>query len=128
MAFIIRAIDGPKAPLEDAEDFIRVGKALDTLGAGTQALRHFVRTDKAYHTTYELVKQNKMPEGETVLARVLNRILSDEHAKEGDIRKQEIDGTKLPDYAEVRKFFGPAGFYMTTEDDGWMVTGCLLRK
>lgn len=126
--FIVRALDNSDETLEAAKDFERVGKALDGLGAGKQALRHFVRTDKAYNTTYELLRNNKMPEGETVLAKTLNRLLADEDAEEGDIRKQEIDGSKMPEYSEVRKYFGPAGFFGTTEDEGWMITGCLLKK
>jgi hypothetical protein len=125
--FIVRALDAPAMPLDAAGDFQRVEKALDDLGAGKQALRHFVRTDKAYHTTYELLRNNKMPEGETILARALNRILADDSAEEGELRKQEIDGKKMPEYKDVRKYFGPAGFYITTEEDGWMVTGCLLK-
>lgn len=126
--FIVRAMDGSADHLSAAKDFQRVEKALDDLGAGKQALRHFVRTDKAYHTTYELVRQNKMPEGETMLARALNRMLSDADAEDGEVRKQEIDGSKMPTYDKVRDYFGPAGFFGTTEDDGWMITGCLLKK
>jgi hypothetical protein len=126
--FVVRALDGSPDKLDATKDFERVGKALDDLGAGKQALRHFVRTDKAYHTTYELLRNNKMPEGETLLARTLNRLLADEDADEGALRKQEIDGSKMPEYSEMRKYFGPAGFYGTTEEDGWMITGCLLKK
>src|SRR5699024_2375830 len=115
--FIIRALEAPAMPLDAAGDFQREEKAHDNLGAGKQALRQFVRTDKAYNTTYELLRNNKMPEGETILARALNRLMTDEDAEEGELRKQEIDGKKMPEYAEVRKYFGPGGFYATTEKE-----------
>jgi hypothetical protein len=126
--FIIRALDPPAMPLDAAHDFQRVEEALDKLGGGKQAMRQFVRTDKAYNTTYELLRQNKMPQGETVLARALNRLLADDDADEAELRKQSIDGSKMPSYDKVKKYFGPAGFYLTTEDDGWMISGCLLKK
>jgi hypothetical protein len=87
-----------------------------------------VRTDKAYHATYELVKQGKMPQAETVLGRVLNHLAADEDEDESVVREQQIDGSKMPDYEAVRKYLGPAGFFMQSQDEGWTVTGCLLKK
>ena len=66
-----------------------------------------------------------MPEAETVLGRVLNRLLADED--EG-VREQLVDGKKMPEFGEVKKYFGPAGMFITTETDGWMVSGCVLHK
>jgi hypothetical protein len=124
--FIEKLLEPQDNTLDKADDFNRVSTSLDKLGAGKQALRHFVRTDKAFHTTYELIRQGKMPQAETVLGRVLNRLLSEEDA-EGE-REQVIDGKKMPEFSEVRKYFGPSGTFLTTEKDGWMVTGCLLHK
>jgi hypothetical protein len=127
--FIVKVLDAQPQTLDAAEDFVRVGKALDGLGAGTQALRHFVRTDKAYMTTYELVRQNKMPEAKTVLGKVLNRLFaSDEDDESMIVRQQQIDGTKMPEFEKVREYLGPAGFYVQSEDDGWLVSGCLLKR
>ncbi len=125
--FIIRALDAQEKTLGDVEDFQRVNVALDQLGGGDEALRHFVRTDKAYQTTYELVRMGKMPQAETILGKVLNRLAAGDDEEEL-VRKQEIDGTKMPEYDAVRKYLGPAGFYVISEDDGWRVTGCLLKK
>jgi hypothetical protein len=126
--FIIKAIDEQPATLDAGEDYQRVQHALTALGAGDVALRHFVRTDKAYHATYELVKQGKMPQAETVLGRVLNHLAADEDEDESVVREQQIDGSKMPDYEAVRKYLGPAGFFMQSQDEGWTVTGCLLKK
>ena len=46
----------------------------------------------------------------------------------GELREQQIDGTELPDYDAVRRYLGPAGFYIRTLEDGWMATGALLSK
>ncbi len=126
--FLTKALDEQETTLDKAKDFVRLNGELDKLGAGKVAARQFVRTDKAYHTTYELLRQNKMPEGETVLARALNRLLADEDADEPTVRKQEIDGKKMPEFSEIRKYFGPSGFFVTAEKDGWLITGCLLKN
>jgi len=44
------------------------------------------------------------------------------------MRKQEIDGSKLPDFELVKKYLGPAGSSPSPRDDGWWLVGCLLKK
>jgi hypothetical protein len=108
------------------QDFQRVHDALIKLGAKNDSVRFFSRTDESYRATYELLKQGKLPEAETMLARLLNAMFAP--AEEGAVRKQEIDGSKLPDFDQVKKYLGPGGVYAQSEDDGWWVVGCLLKK
>jgi hypothetical protein len=122
--FIKRAHD--PVNLANADDFQRVHKALDALGSKNDSIRFFTRTDESYRATYELLKQNRLPEAETMLARLLNGMLST--GEEGVVRKQEIDGSKMPDFELVKKYLGPGGVYAQTEKEGWWVVGCLLEK
>jgi hypothetical protein len=112
--------------LVETKDFVIVENALDALGAGEHSFRFFTRTDKAYHPTYELIRQGKMPESETLFASLLNRILGPE--EEGVVREQQVEGDKLPEYEEVREYLGPSGMFIDTEEKGWFVVGCLLTK
>ncbi len=112
--------------LTEAADYQQVQDALSKIGAGTDSLRFFTRTDEAYRPTYELIRQGKMPESKTVLGKLLNRVLGPD--EKGILREQEIDGTKMPEYDAVRRYLGPAGLYVRSEDDGWFVVGCLLSK
>ena len=112
--------------LKEAADYQEVQAALAKLGAGDDSFRQFARTDEAIRPTYELMKQGKMPESETMFGKMLNRILGS--GEEGDVREQEIDGTKLPDYQVVRRYLGPSGLYVRSLDEGWSVTGVLLTK
>ena len=100
--------------------------ALDKLGAGNDCVRLFSRTDEAYRATYELVRQGKMPEAETLFGKLLNRLFEPE--EEGVVREQYIDGSKLPEYDAARRYLGPAGFFVRSEDNGWSITGCLMNK
>jgi hypothetical protein len=120
---IARAADPTN--LAKMDDYQRVRKALADVGAKNDSFRFFTRTDEAYRASYDLLKQGKLPQAETMLARVLNILLGKE---EGVIRKPEIDGSKLPEFDQVKKYLGPGGVYVQSEDEGWLIVGCLLKK
>jgi hypothetical protein len=42
------------------------------------------------------------------------------------LREQRIPGEKLPEFDLIRHYFGPAGIYVLSEDNGWYVCGCIL--
>jgi len=121
---------GPKDQhIGDAGDFREVEGVLTSLLPGPRSAKFFVRTDEAYRPIYELLRQGKMPEAETLLGRLLNRMLSpaegdDEHL----LREQKIDGRQLPEFEMVRRYFGPMGTAVRSEDDGWFIVGAALSK
>ena len=112
------------AHLAETEDFQRVQRRLAALDAGIGSGRFFSRTDRAYHTTYELIREGQMPESKTMLGVVLNRMLGPE--ERGVVRDQRIPGQRLPEFDEIRHYFGPAGIYVASEDHGWYICGCIL--
>ena len=115
--------------LANAGDYNEVEAAMNRLIAGPVAVRCFRRSDEAYRPTYELLRQGKMPEAETLLGRLLNRLLTPpEDEEEGILRKQKIDGRQLPPFEMVRRYFSPAGVVVRTVDDGWFVVGATLAK
>jgi hypothetical protein len=115
--------------LADAADYQQVDATLNQLITGPLAARCFVRTDESYRATYELPRQGKMPESETLLGRVLNRLLTTpEDEDEGVLRKQKIDGRKLPSFEMVRRYFSPMGTAVRSTEDGWFVVGATLTK
>ncbi len=112
--------------LREAEDYQIVNYELKKIGAGTDSFRIFSRLDESLRATYELVRQNKMPESKSIIGKILNGMLGSE--EEGVVRKQKIDGAKMPDYQIVRRYLGPMGIFVRTADDGWLATGCVLTK
>jgi hypothetical protein len=124
LAKILNSIGGPK--LADSADYLRVEAELAKVAQSEQFGQVFTRTDDAYRGVYELLKTGRMPESESLFGRLLNTVLGE--GKEGVLRTQRIDGNKLPDYDMVRRYLGPAGMTMTTEEEGWFVTGFLLNK
>lgn len=117
---------GTVPPLSKAKEYTRVAAALKKLGAGQNALGFFTRTDKAYHVTYELIRTGKMPEAKSLFGNLLNGMFGPE--EEGVLREQQIDGSKMPEFEKIRHNLGPAGAFIDAEDDGWLITGCLLKK
>ncbi|HYW80692.1 MAG TPA: hypothetical protein VE890_14020, partial [Thermoguttaceae bacterium] len=88
--------------------------------------RTFNRTDENARATYELIRQGKMPESETVLGRLLNALLGGGQA--GVDRLQRIDGKNLPPFDTVRRYMGPGGMVVGVEQEGWFFKGILLNK
>jgi hypothetical protein len=129
MSFVEQLVTRAKDPnnLAKMEDFKRVHKALTARGMNVPntSIRYFSRTDETFRHTYEMIKINKLPESESVFARVLNMWLSED---EDVLRKPEIDGTKLPNFDLVKKYLGPGGIFVTSEDEGWYLVGTLLKK
>lgn len=103
--------------LGTASDFQQVAKQMQSLGAGQNALRSFIRRDQALHPTYELMRRNQLPEAQTMIATLLNRLLADAEAQ--GTRRAEIDGSKLPPYEQVRHYLGRGGLFLTSEENGW---------
>jgi hypothetical protein len=116
----------PQDTLIASADFQAVNAALESLGASADSFRYFSRADESIRPTYELMRQGKMPEAETMLGRLLNELFSGEDDEL--LRKQKIDATQLPDYQVIRRHLGPGGVFVRTEQNGWMVIGCGLSK
>ncbi|NOY29069.1 MAG: hypothetical protein GXP28_02500 [Planctomycetes bacterium] len=122
-----------QADLEDelstAGDYREVEAALSQLMSGPVAARCFLRTDEVYRPIYELLRQGRMPESETLMGRTLNRLLSaSDEEDEGILREQKIDGRTLPEFEMVRRYFGPAGTMVRSDEDGWFIVGATLSK
>ncbi len=108
-------------------DYRRVDATIENLNIPQKCARMFSRTDEEYRPTYELIRQGKMPESETVLGRVLNGMFGE--GKKGQPRKQQVDGKEMPDFDVVRRHLGPAGTVVVSEgDDSWFIKGFLLKK
>jgi hypothetical protein len=109
--------------LAELDDFKRVNKRLVELGQGNDSFRYFAKTEESYRATYEMMRVNKLPQAETMFARLLNALLDDD--KEDGVRQNVIDGTKLPPYEQITKYLGPTGLFAQSEDNGWWVVGTL---
>jgi hypothetical protein len=124
--FLLKVIAPDKKPelLADDVDYKLVDEEIRKLDP-KKCFRFFSRTDEEYRPTYELIRKNKMPESESLFAKLLNNLFG---TPKSGVRRQKIDGRKLPDYQVVRRYLGPAGLQTTSEEDGWFLKGFTLTK
>ena len=119
----------PAKQLSAAKDLAEVNAALDELSGGKESFRYFDRLDQSQELNWELIRQGKFPQSNSMLADMAARSQgfdpADPETKERD---QQIDGTNLPEFEFAKPFLGPSGFYVETVDDGWLVTGAVLTK
>jgi plasmid stability protein len=122
---VLSAEDGP-ASLAAAPDYAAVQAELGKfVGAATSA-RGFGREDETVLPTYELLRQGNMPQSKSLLGQMLNDMLGD--GKPGTVREQKIDGSTLPEFDVVRRYFGTNGLAMETRSQGWYIVGLALPR
>jgi hypothetical protein len=113
-------------PLDVDADFRLVVGEYAKLGADATCARGFARSDQQYQAAYELFRQGKLPESDTLFARLLNLLLGED--KEGITRKPRLDGGKLPEFEAVRRYLGPSGSFVASEPTGWFIVGFTVGK
>jgi len=107
-------------------DYTLVVRELKELFPGKIALQGFGRSDESIRPTYEMLKRGSMPKSKSVMGQILNNLLGD--GKPGTVRDQKIDGSTLPDFEQIRHYFGTAGFVMQTLENGWLIGGVALPQ
>lgn len=115
--------------LANSYDYKAVAAALSSLAPNKECSWSFTRTDETLRPTYALLRENRLPQGESFFARLLNELLTPaEDQKNQLLRKQKLDGSNLPSFELARRYFGPSGRSIRADEDGWLITGVLLNK
>jgi hypothetical protein len=119
----------PRERLASSADYQQAVEMMERLAPGERCAWSFARTDEEIRPTYELLRTGKMPEAETMLGKLLNNLLTTEvEREEGQVRKQRIDGSTLPNFEALRRYLGPAGRVLRSEPNGWFFTAAVLDK
>jgi len=118
--------EGGSGRLAVTDDYRILMEEVTKQAPGGLASRSFGREDVSIRPTYELLRQGSMPKAQSIFGQVLNGVLGD--GKPGTVREQKIDGSKLPEFDAVRKYFGTVGTALEVYPDGWRLTGLSLPK
>jgi hypothetical protein len=120
---------GQNDRLASSADYHQMSEVMNKLSPGDRCSWVFGRSDEEIRPTFDLVREGKMPQSKSMLGKLLNKILTTaDEEKQGVPRRQRINGTNLPDFETVRRYFGPHASVAKAEKDGWFVTDALLNK
>jgi hypothetical protein len=101
---------------------------MDKLAPGERSGWGFGRGDEEVRPVFEMIRRNRMPESKSMLGKMLNNMLTtDADRKSGSPRKQRVDGSSLPEFESVRRYFGPHADVVRSEKDGWFITAAVLN-
>lgn len=118
-----RIQQGAGGGFEDLAETQAVTKALRDLGCKDPAYDRVVRLKLSVRAKYELLRQGKLKESDSVLASLYRRLFTDQD--EGE--QESINADSLPPMQEIEKYFSSGGSYVDVVEDGWSVTGFLLK-
>lgn len=110
-----------------APEFQRVREVILAEGGETRAMERIVRSDLAWRVKYELLRQEKFMESDSMLATLLRRARDRAETAEPS-EPLELDTSQLPPFAEISHHLQPGGGFTRTEENGWSMTHFLLRK
>ncbi|MGB7327387.1 MAG: membrane or secreted protein [Rubripirellula sp.] len=103
---------------------IAISDAMKQLKADPVALDRFVRTKLSLRVKYQLLRQNRLKESDTLIASLIRRAFEDADSDEPDL----MDATKLPPLTEIEHLLPEAASYITTTEDGWEMTSFFLQE
>ena len=106
--------------LAASTDYLEIKQKLEQLdaGKGERFLQIFARSGELVMPTYELVREGKMPESQTIIGAVLRAIIV-----QNDGQRADFDRSTLPPFEKIKNYLGTAGTVGTVEDDGWLIEG-----
>lgn len=122
----VLATSAGEGGLAAAADYVLVTGEMKKLFPASSALRSFGRADESVRPAFEMLRKGEMPKSKSVMGQLLNGLLGD--GKEGSVRAQKIDGSTLPDFELIRKYFGTVGLGMESVPEGWYFAGVALPR
>ena len=122
---IQQAQTGADSPLLTEPDYQRVTSALtEHFGDQASSAWQVVRTSLAYRVQYELFREGKLMESQSMLASILDRLLQSQDEMRS--KAQTLKGSKLPPFEQVAKFLQPMGLVVRTTNNGWSFGAVML--
>ena len=124
------AIEQAKAAagrLGDEVDFTQVKQAILQLSEENPCAWKITRNQLAYRVQYELFRQGKLQQSESMLATILDKIV-DKNTELKDKQAPTINGHNLPEYEKVAKYLRPSGFKVIATPKGWAFGGLMVGK
>jgi hypothetical protein len=119
------------APIAEDASYATVAAELKQLLGDQRSLTSFNRTEKLIRPAYELLRAGRLRESRSLAGTMLRRMLEGDGqsgeksrpAATAGQRQQKVDGSSLPEFEQIRHFFGVTGLGMQSTPDGWYLVG-----
>jgi hypothetical protein len=118
-----RIQEGAKGGLPSVPRIQAVVTSLKELGCQSPAFDRVVRTQLSLRVKYQLLREGKLKESDSILASLFRRFFEDEESEKTD----PLNAGKLPPLEQIEEFLPDGGGYYRTTADGWDITGFLLN-
>ncbi len=109
--------------LADQQTIQQVIAGLKDLGCKEAAFDRAVKLKLSLRAKYELLRQGKLKDSKSVMASFYRRFLADDEAEDDD----PLEVGTLPPLEKIEKYLPNGGSYFETTNDGWNMTGFLLK-
>ncbi len=129
MDFLMKKVVAPERklrPLGMNVDYRLVQDELKKFKPKPECLQVFSRTDEEYRPTYEMIRQNRLPESESMFARALNILFGE--GKRGGARRRRSTAANCPSMGRSAPTSARPASAATSEPDGWYLKGFTLTK
>ena len=134
--FLERVLSNPRTSsiVEDG-GYQEVAAELKQLLGGEWAMSSFSRTEKEIRPAYELLRTGRLPESKSLAGTLLRRVLEGDETANGKQGgrpqstrdpsggKQKVDGSSLPEFDQISRYFGLSGMSMQSTPEGWYLVG-----
>ncbi|MDZ4779295.1 MAG: hypothetical protein SGJ19_03480 [Planctomycetia bacterium] len=115
----------PEDQLINDPEYQETMRQLNELAPGAGCARVFTRTREARRVGYELFKEGKLRQSDTLFARMINVILGE---KPSAAQPQRVEAAELPEFKAIAHYFGPSGTSFQSEEQGFFAVGMLLKQ
>ncbi|MBX3422859.1 MAG: hypothetical protein KF752_15000 [Pirellulaceae bacterium] len=119
---------GQQTGLSAQADYQRIRRAVvGLMDEQTPCAWKISRNHLAFRVQYELFRQGKLQESESMLSTLLNRVVQQSEEAAGGEAKA-IDGHSLPPFEEISHYLQPSGLKVLTTHTGWEFGGIWLGR
>ena len=131
LMLILDRLDSPESAwssVRESSEYKLVEGVFSSLGVvgKPRFFQFFARSDESLRPTYELVRQGRMAQSQSLLGKLLNMVLLP--GEESGVRGQVFDGSSLPEFEKVEHYFGRVGIYGASEPEGYFIKGFTLER
>ena len=118
-----RIRQGAKDGLAKVDSVKKIVEVQKELGAKGVAFDRVTRLRYSLRVKYELLRQGKLKDSDSILSSILRRVAEDEEGGEED----PLNAKALPPIAKIEQHLRDGGSFYETTKDGWLINGFFLR-